>query len=78
MGRHPAEGITANQSRVLEFVKSIESQGRRPTLRQIADHVGWSSLATAAEVVNALIRMGHLKRRGKAKKLRSIPPKVEA
>lgn len=74
MGRPPAKGLTDNQTQVLEFVKSTESKGERVTLRMIADHVGWSSLATVSEVVNALIKTGHLKRRGKSRKLKSVPP----
>lgn len=54
--------ITATQRSVLDFVRSsIEKRGISPTLREICEHFGWSSLDAARAHVAALKRKGALR-----------------
>jgi len=51
--------IYKRQSQVLNFIKQhVESTGFAPTLRQIADAIGVSSLATVHEHMQGLIKKG--------------------
>lgn len=63
--------IYKRQQQILDFIKQhIQSNGSAPTLRQIADAIGVSSLATVHEHLQALEEKGLIKR--KAGKVRSI------
>lgn len=63
--------IYRRQQQILGFIKQhIESTGSAPTLRQIADAIGVSSLATVHEHLQALEEKGLIKRR--QGKVRSI------
>jgi len=63
--------IYRRQQQILDFIKqNIQSNGTAPTLRQIADAIGVSSLATVHEHLQALEEKGLIKR--KAGKVRSI------
>src|SRR5689334_13673212 len=63
--------IYKKQRQILDFIKQhIQSNGSAPTLRQIADAIGVSSLATVHEHLQALEEKGLIKR--KAGKVRSI------
>lgn len=63
--------IYKRQSQILDFIKQhIQSTGSAPTLREIADAIGVSSLATVHEHLVALEAKGLIKR--KAGKVRTI------
>lgn len=63
--------IYKRQGEILDFIKQqIQSRGSAPTLRQIADAIGVSSLATVHEHLTALENKGLIKR--KPGKTRSI------
>lgn len=63
--------IYRRQSQILDFIKqTIQNTGAAPTLRQIADAIGVSSLATVHEHLQTLQLKGLIKR--KAGKVRSM------
>jgi len=63
--------IYKRQGQILDFIKQhIQSSGGAPTLRQIADAIGVSSLATVHEHLTTLEKKGLIKR--KAGKTRAI------
>ena len=63
--------IYKRQGQILDFIKQhIQSTGSAPTLRQIADAIGVSSLATVHEHLQTLEGKGLIKR--KTGKVRSI------
>src|SRR5512138_1640609 len=63
--------IYKRQQQILDFIRqNIQSKGSAPTLRQIADAIGVSSLATVHEHLQALEEKGLIKR--KAGKVRAI------
>lgn len=63
--------IYKRQSQILDFIKQhIQTTGGAPTLREIADAIGVSSLATVHEHLEALEAKGLIKR--KAGKVRTI------
>ena len=63
--------VYRRQSQILDFIKQhIQSKGSAPTLREIADAIGVSSLATVHEHLQALVTKGLIKRKGG--KVRSI------
>jgi len=63
--------VYRRQSQILDFIKQyIQSKGSAPTLREIADAIGVSSLATVHEHLQTLQLKGLIKR--KAGKVRSI------
>lgn len=63
--------VYKRQQQILDFIKQhIQTTGSAPTLRQIADAIGVSSLATVHEHLQALVAKGLIKR--KAGKVRSM------
>jgi len=55
--------LTKTQAKVLAFVEQASAQdGRPPTMREVADHFGWSSTSTAQQHLAALETKGHLSR----------------
>ena len=63
--------VYKRQGQILDFIKQhIQAHGLAPTLRQIAEAIGVSSLATVHEHLSALENKGLIKR--KAGKVRSI------
>lgn len=63
--------VYKRQSQILDFIKqTIQSTGSAPTLRQIAEAIGVSSLATVHEHLQALVEKGLIKR--KTGKVRAI------
>jgi repressor LexA len=63
--------VYKRQAQILDFIKQhIQSKGSAPTLREIADAIGVSSLATVHEHLQALVTKGLIKRKGG--KVRSI------
>lgn len=63
--------VYKRQAQILDFIKQhIESKGSAPTLREIADSIGVSSLATVHEHLQSLVTKGLIKRKGG--KVRSI------
>lgn len=66
-----AQVIYTRQKQILDFIRQfIQTNGSAPTLRQIADAMGVSSLATVHEHLTTLEEKGLIKR--KSGKLRSI------
>lgn len=67
--------IYKRQKQILDFIKQhIQSTGSAPTLREIADAIGVSSLATVHEHLQTLTTKGLIKRR--AGRVRSIDLKI--
>jgi len=63
--------VYKRQQQILDFIKQfIQSNGTAPTLRQIADAIGVSSLATVHEHLQALVAKGLIER--KQGKVRSM------
>ncbi len=55
--------LTANQQRVLDYIRShSEAHGSAPTLREIADALGFARHSSAQDYVTALVRKGMLER----------------
>lgn len=55
--------LTANQRRVLDFIRShADAQGSAPTLREIAEALGFARHSSAQAYVEALLRKGMLER----------------
>ncbi len=65
MPRKRSDTVTPKMQGVLDFIQACSAQGFSPTLRQIADKMEWSSLATAHGVVQDLRRRKLLKPRRK-------------
>ena len=62
MALHP---LTARQTRVLEFICSeMDRQGFGPTIREIADEMGFSSPNGVMCHLRALTKKGYIERRG--------------
>ncbi|MES2708293.1 MAG: transcriptional repressor LexA [Verrucomicrobiota bacterium] len=68
--------VTHRQKEVLDFIRSrADANQMPPTLREIAEHFGWSSPSAAQEHVTALRRKGMLEpRKRAARSLRLIGP----
>lgn len=63
--------VYRRQQQILDFIRQyIQSTGTAPTLRQVADAIGVSSLATVHEHLQTLVEKGLLKR--KAGRVRSM------
>ncbi len=63
--------LTANQQRVLDYIRShSEANGSAPTLREIADALGFARHSSAQDYVTALVRKGMLERRPQHRGLR--------
>lgn len=57
--------IYKRQGQILDFIRQqIQATGSAPTLRQVADAIGVSSLATVHEHLQALEEKGLIKRKG--------------
>jgi repressor LexA len=55
--------LTDNQRRVLEHIRTyVEQHDRAPTLREIADALGFARHSSAQDYVEALVRKGALER----------------
>jgi repressor LexA len=67
--------IYKRQQQILDFIKQhIQSTGSAPTLREIANAIGVSSLATVHEHLQTLVTKGLIKR--KTGRVRSIDVKI--
>lgn len=56
---------TKKQYEMLKFIREfIDSNEYSPSYREIADGLGYASVATVALHVNSLIQRGHLTKRG--------------
>jgi repressor LexA len=66
--------IYKRQGQILDYIKQhIQSKGTAPTLRQIADAIGVSSLATVHEHLTTLEEKGLIKRKtGKARSIEVV------
>lgn len=75
-GACPVKELTARQAQVLAFIEhSQRDRGETPTLREIADHFGFSSMNAARDHVRALCRKGVLRQRaGRARALQVLTP----
>lgn len=63
--------VYRRQQQILDFIRQfIQTNGSAPTLKQIAEAIGVSSLATVHEHLQALIEKGLIKKKGG--KVRSI------
>ncbi len=57
------DDLTANQRRVLEHIRDYAAEhGRPPTLREIAEALGFARHSSAQDYVEALVRKGALER----------------
>lgn len=68
--------IYRRQQQILDFIKQfIQTHGSAPTLRQIADAMGVSSLATVHEHLLSLVEKGLIKRKtGKTRSIDLVGP----
>lgn len=68
--------LTTNQKKVLAFVEQVSAQGGLPpTIREVAQHFGWSSTSTAQQHLAALQKKGRLARTpGSPRSLRVTRP----
>lgn len=63
--------LTDNQQRVLDYIRShSDAHGSAPTLREIADALGFARHSSAQDYVTALVRKGMLERRPQHRGLR--------
>ena len=71
--------IYKRQGQILDFIKQhIQTYGTAPTLRQIADAIGVSSLATVHEHLEALENKGLIKRKtGKARAIELVNTHID-
>ena len=71
--------IYKRQGQILDFIRQhIQSTGSDPTLRQIADAIGVSSLATVHEHLQTLTEKGLIKRKaGKSRTIEIVNVKVD-
>ncbi|MBU1090960.1 MAG: transcriptional repressor LexA [Candidatus Omnitrophica bacterium] len=56
------EELTNKQKKVLEFIQGQIYQNMPPTIREIAEHMGFSSTGTVRDYLSALEKKGYLKR----------------
>ncbi len=55
------EKLTATQSKALTFIRvSSHKTGMPPSLRELCEHMGYSAIGSAQDLVNALRRKGYL------------------
>ena len=54
MARPKSKDLTLSEQIVLTFITEQKAAGTRPTLRKIADKMGWKATATAYDVVKRL------------------------
>jgi repressor LexA len=68
--------LTKKQKDILEFIRTqIHAHGYAPTLREIGEHFGLSSVATVHKHLKALEEKGELKREeGRARQVEIRPP----
>jgi len=68
--------LTKTQAKVLTFVEEASHQdGRPPSMKEIADHFGWSSVSTAQQHLAALEKKGCILRtRNSPRSLRVTKP----
>jgi len=68
--------LTKKQKDILDFVRAqIQTQGYAPTLREIGEHFGLSSVATVHKHLKALEEKGELRREeGRARQVEIRPP----
>jgi len=71
--------VYKRQQQILDFIKQfIQSHGTAPTLRQIADAIGVSSLATVHEHLQALVAKGLISRKqGKVRSMELTTSEIE-
>jgi len=61
MGRRSNGVLTKIQQRAMDYiVKCVEKEHRTPTIRQLGAKMGWSSTGSTRDVIDALVRKGHL------------------
>lgn len=65
--------LTPNQSRVLDYIRRhAEAHGSAPTLREIAEALGFARHSSAQDYVEALLRKGKLERLPQHRGLRVV------
>ncbi len=71
--------LTVRQREVLEFIQeTIRTRGVAPTLREIAEHFGFASIASAQKHVRLLVEKGFLQRvRHQKRGLLPSPPEPD-
>jgi Mn-dependent DtxR family transcriptional regulator len=57
--------LSRREGMTLAFITGRISERDQPTLRQIADQLGWSSVGTVTHVLSRLMRKGVLARDGR-------------
>lgn len=69
--------LSQRQIAALEFIKSfITRNGYPPTVRELADHMGYSSTSTAFNLLETLVRKGYVEKGPGPRMLRVINPNV--
>lgn len=55
------EVSTENEAEILDFIAAyLDDMSYPPTVREIGEHMGWSSPSTTHYVIRALVRKGKL------------------
>lgn len=54
--------LTAMQAALLAYIRDEQAQGRTPSFRETADHLGLKSISGVSRLVEALVERGHLRR----------------
>jgi repressor LexA len=62
IGMEEKKQLTPKQKRVLEFIMERIHENMPPTIREIAEHMGFSSTGTVRDYLTALEKKGYLKR----------------
>lgn len=73
MARPKSKDLTLSEQIVLNFITEQKAAGTRPTLREIADKMGWKATATAYDVVKRLRERKLLSQKRKAPKSKARP-----
>ncbi len=63
LGMRQSLELTPKQKKVFEFIKKRINKNTPPTIREIANHMGFSSTGTVRDYLKALENKGYLKRK---------------
>jgi hypothetical protein len=73
MARPKSKELTISEQLVLTFITEQKAAGTKPTLRKIADKMGWKATATAYDIVNRLRQRKLLSPKRKTQKSKTKP-----
>lgn len=56
MAKSKPKAITPNQQKALIYLRELAAVKQSPTIRQLADYMGWSAVSTAADLLDSMQR----------------------